>query len=226
MTDYTLARTNMVDCQVRPADVTDLKIIDAMLEIPREQFVPEQMQALAYLDEDLSLNTSTSTQDGDCPRYLMEPASFAKLLQLAQITPDSIVLDIGCASGYSTAVLASLCSSVVAVEEDEKLANFAIKNLEKLEIGNGVVLASPLQVGYPKEGPYDVIFIGGAVEIVPQILTDQLKDGGRLVCVIGTGNTGCATLYVRAGDNVSKTTHFNCAVWPLPAMRKQKQFVF
>ena len=127
MTDYTLARTNMVDCQVRPADVTDLKIIDAMLEIPRERFVPEQMQALAYLDEDLSLNISTSTPEGDCPRYLMEPASFAKLLQLAQVKPDSIVLDIGCASGYSTAVLASLCSSVVAVEEDEKLANIATK---------------------------------------------------------------------------------------------------
>ncbi len=222
MTEFSTARTTMVDCQVRPADVTDFAIIAAMLDIPREKFVGDQLVPLAYIDEDLTLEIST---DG-CPRYLMDPAPFAKLLQLAEIKADAIVLDVGCATGYSTAVIASLCSSVVALEQDEKLASIASNNLSELEIGNAVVVTGPLVDGYAKEGPFDVIFIGGAVGQIPGLLVDQLKDGGRLVTVEGTGNTGIATLYVKNGSASSKASHFNCAVWPLPGFAKLVEFEF
>lgn len=222
MTDYSTARTTMVDCQIRPSDVTDLAIIEAMLEIPRERFVAEGRQSLAYIDEDLSLDTTT---DGKT-RYLMDPAPLAKLLQLAEIRPDAIVLDVGCATGYSTAILAALCSSVVALEQDQKLATRAGDTLLELEIDNAVVVTGPLADGYAKEGPFDVIFVGGAVGQVPDKLVSQLKDGGRLVTVEGTGNTGIARLFTRNGNSSCKTSHFNCSVQPLPGFEKQPEFEF
>ena len=221
MPDYSQARLNMVDCQVRPADVTDLTIISAMLSVPRERFVPPSSQSVAYIDEDISLDISTH----DCPRYLMEPASLAKLLQLANIQPDAVVLDVGCATGYSTAILSRLCSSVVALEQDKILYAKASENLAELEVDNAVVLKCDLEKGYPKESPYDAIFVGGAVDYIPDNLLEQLKNGGNLVCVVGTGNTGRATLYVRENGIASKSTHFNCAIWPIPGFRKQVEFV-
>ncbi len=222
MTDYSSARTNMVDCQVRPADVTDIAIIESMLKIPREKFAPDSRQSIAYFDEDLALETST---DG-CERYLMEPASFAKLVQLAQIQLTSIVLDVGCATGYSTAILAQLCSSVVAIEQDENLASQATDILTELEIDNAVVVTGPLNKGYAKEGPFDVIFVGGAVGQVPAELINQLKDQGRLVTVVGTGKSGVATLYIKDGAKWGKSSQFNCAVWPLPGFAKKEEFAF
>lgn len=222
MPEFLQARKNMVDCQIRPADVTNTAIISAMLEIPREKFVVSTRQSLAYIDEDISLETSTQ----GFPRYLMEAAPFARLLQLAQIQPDAIVLDVGCATGYSTAILSKLCTSIVALEPDANLAAKATQTLMDLEIGNGVVLTAPLEKGYAREGPYDVIFIGGAVDFVPDALLSQLKDGGKLVAVMGTGNTGRAVLYVRNDGNTSMDTHFNCAVWPMPGFKKHKEFEF
>jgi len=222
MTDYSTARTTMVDCQIRPSDVTDFAILEAMLKIPRERFLADAQQPLAYIDEDISLDIST---DG-IPRYLMQPTSLAKLLQLAEIRPDAIVLDVGCATGYSTAILASLCSSVVAIEQDEKLATRAGDTLSDLEIDNAVVVAGPLAEGYAKEGPFDVIFVGGAVGRVPDKLVNQLKEGGKLVTVEGTGNTGIAKLYIKNGNTSCRTSHFNCSVWPLPGFEKQPEFEF
>ena len=222
MNDYSAQRTTMVDCQIRPSDVTDFSIISAMLEIPREKFVSESQAQLAYRDEDLPLRDTGSAY----PRCLMEPAPFARLLQLAEIQSGAIVLDIGCASGYSTAVLARLCSSVVALEEDKRLAARATQILSELEVDNAVVVTGPLVNGYAKEGPFDVIFIGGAVGQIPDTLAEQLKEGGKLVAVEGTGNTGKATLYVREDENLCKFSHFNCAVWPLPGFEKQVEFEF
>lgn len=222
MNDYSAQRTTMVDTQIRPSDVTDFSIIAAMLEIPREKFVSPSQAPLAYIDEDLPLADTGSGY----PRYLMEPASLARLMQLAEIQPGAIVLDIGCATGYSTAVLARLCSSVVALEEDEKLAAKATQTLSELEVDNAVVVTGPLVNGFAKEGPFDVIFIGGAVGQIPDTLAGQLKQGGRLVAVEGTGNTGRATLFVHEGNGLGKLPHFNCAVQPLPGFEKQAEFVF
>ena len=222
MIDFLAARTTMVDCQIRPGDVTDLAILDAMQKIPRERFLDDAQIPLAYIDEDLPLGVG----EGSKTRYLMEPTSFAKLLQLAEIQPGAIVLDVGCATGYSTAVLASLCSSVVALEQDEKLAAKASDILSELEIDNAVVVTGPLINGFAKEGPFDVIFVGGAVGLIPDQLVKQLKNGGKLVTVEGTGNTGKATLYVRDGNNSCRYSHFNCAVHPLPGFEKTVEFEF
>ena len=222
MSEFSQTRKNMVDCQVRPADVTDIAIISAMLEIPREKFVGSAKVSVAYIDEDISLDTTTL----DCPRYLMDAAPLARLLQLAQIQPDAIVLDVGCATGYSTAILSKLSTSIVAIEPDQTLADRATQTLSDLEIDNAVVLSVPLEKGYAKEGPYDVIFVGGAVDFIPDTLINQLKDGGKLVTVIGTGNTGRAVLFIRENDNTSMDSHFNCAVWPLPGFKKHKEFEF
>jgi len=222
MNEYSTARTTMVDCQVRPADVNDHAVIAAMLEIPREQFLNETHKSLAYIDEDIPLGISTNGY----PRYLMEPASFAKLLQLAQIEREAIVLDVGCATGYSTAVLARLCSSLVALEEDDKLAALAGDNLAGLEIDNSVVVSGPLVEGFAREGPFDVIFVGGAVDYVPDKLIEQLKDGGNLVAVVGKGNCAVATKFIREGNTVGKSVHFNCSVKPLPGFSRLTEFVF
>ncbi|WP_040304681.1 protein-L-isoaspartate O-methyltransferase [Ahrensia sp. R2A130] len=210
----------MVDCQIRPNDVTDRTILQAFMDVPREAFVSAAQKPLAYIDEDIPVSS-----DGD-DRYLMEVTSMAKLVQLAEIKPDSIVLDIGCATGYSTAILSRLCNSVVAVESDEHLAQRAGESLIEGGFDNAVVVHGPLEKGLPKEGPYDVIYIGGAVSELPDVLTGQLKEGGRLVVVEGTGNAGVARLYTRNGDTLSGRRAFNSAVKPLPGFEAKPGFVF
>lgn len=220
MIDFEKARTTMVDCQIRPNDVTDHKILDAFLSVPREKFVNAAQRPFAYIDEDLPL---ASENPG---RYLMETMTLSKLVQLAQIDKDSIVLDIGCASGYSAAVLSQLCSSVVALESDSLLASQASNTLMELGYDNVVVVEGPLAAGWAKEGPYDVIFIGGAVEELPKALGDQLKEGGRLVVVEGTGNAGISKLYVRENGIMGGRRAFNSAVMPLPGFEKEAEFIF
>lgn len=218
--DYERARRTMVDCQIRPNDVTRHDVIAAFLDVPREEFVSAAQRPLAYIDEDLPLNAHQSD------RYLMEAISMSKLIQLADIQLTDIVLDIGCASGYSTAVLSKLCNSVVAIESDAALAEQASQKLINLGIDNAAVTHGPLEKGLAAEGPYDVIYIGGAIDELPSGLTDQLKDSGRLVVVEGTGNAGVARLYVREGDLIGSQTAFNCSVMPLPGFQKEPAFVF
>ena len=171
----------MVDGQVRTTDVTAPAIIAAMLEIPREQFVPARRRSLAYIDEDIEL---TLPGDSDA-RFLMEPSPFAKLVQLADVGSGDFVLDVGCATGYSAAVLSRLASSVIALECDAGLAAAATENLSRLGYDNVVVVEGPLQEGYAPEAPYDVIFVGGAVDQVPAALFDQLPTEGSLAGVLG-----------------------------------------
>ena len=220
MIDFEKARINMVDCQIRPNDVTAHDVLEAFASVPREAFVSAAQKPLSYIDEDILL------QDGTPPRYLMEAMSMSRLMQLAEITDACIVLDIGCATGYSTAILSRLCNSVVAVESDPDLAERATANLLSPDYDNAAVVNGPLELGYASEGPYDAIFVGGAVEVTPETLGQQLKDGGRMVVVEGTGNAGVARLYVREGDIVSGRTTFNCAVKPLPGFEAKPEFVF
>jgi protein-L-isoaspartate(D-aspartate) O-methyltransferase len=223
MEDYAAARTKMVDSQLRTNDVTDYSVLTAMGEIPRERFVPARMRPLAYIDEDILVRDA----GGGAPaRYLMEPAPFARLVQLAEINPSDILLDIGCATGYSTAVLARLANSVVAVEADPELAALASGTLVDLGIANAAVVTGPLEEGYASEGPYDVIFLGGAVEVVPDSLFAQLKEGGRLVAVVGYGRAAAATVFTRSDGEIGSRIAFNAHVQPLPGFAKPKAFVF
>jgi protein-L-isoaspartate(D-aspartate) O-methyltransferase len=218
MVDYAQARRTMVDCQVRPSDVTDLRIIAALLEVPREQFVAPSRRAIAYLDLDLPV------ADGS-PRALLKPMVFAKLLQAAEIRESDRVLDVGCTTGYSAAVLAKLAGNVVALEEDAALARSAADNLAAL--GAHVALAGgPLTAGWQADAPYDAILVEGASEVRPDQLLAQLKDGGRLVAVIGSAPFGKATLYRKVSGHVTALALFDAAAPLLPGFAKTPAFVF
>lgn len=222
MADFAKARQTMVDRQVRTADVTDAKVIAAMAEVPREQFVPRAKRALAYSDADVEI---VSPSSGRPARYLIEPAILARLIQLAAIEEGDIVLDIGCGTGYGAAILGRLASAVVALEPDAGLATSATETLIELGIDNAAVVSGPVEKGYPSAGPYDAIILEGSVDAVPVALFDQLKAGGRLVAVIGTGPAGMAMLY-RKNGNVAGRPAFNAPIPPLPGLRPAPTFVF
>ncbi|HEV2901280.1 MAG TPA: protein-L-isoaspartate O-methyltransferase [Pseudaminobacter sp.] len=222
-TDYSEQRVKMVDGQIRTTDVTKLALLDAMLTVPREAFVSANRRSLAYIDEDLLI----AAPDGDRgARYLMEPSPFAKLVQLADVKPSDFVLDVGCGTGYCSAVLSRLASSVIALESDPSLAEFATDALAELGYDNAVVVQGPLREGYASEAPYDVIFVGGSVEEVPQAFFDQLKEGGRLVAVVGQGNAGVVRLYLKTTGEVSGRSAFNAAIKPLPGFERVRTFEF
>ena len=219
MVDFAQARRTMVDSQVRPSDVTDLKLIAAMLDVPREQFVPEARRAIAYLDMDVPV-------DGQGGRALLNPMVLAKLLQAAGIGEGDRVLDVGCATGYSAAVLASLAGHVVALEDDIALARIAGETLAASGVANASVVSGPLHKGWEQDAPYDVIVVEGASEIVPAALLAQLKDGGRLVAVIGSGPMGKATIYRAAGGSATGQTLFDATAPLLPGFARPAAFVF
>lgn len=220
MTDFDQSRRKMVDNQLRTNDVTDHRILDAMEVVPRERFVPAAKKAVAYIDEDLPIGTSESG------RVLMKPHIFGKLVQLAEFREEDVVLVVGAGTGYSSAVVSKLAASVVALEENEDLAKIATDVLVDLGIENAVVVEGPLAKGYASEGPFDVIFVDGAVEVLPDDLISQLKPDGRLVAVEGIGGAGTAKLYQRSGDAVSSRFGFNASVGLLPGFSKAAEFVF
>jgi protein-L-isoaspartate(D-aspartate) O-methyltransferase len=223
MTDYAAARRMMVDGQVRTSDVTDLRVIAAMLEIPRERFVPDTLAGLAYLDLDVPV---TAAAPGEKARRLLKPMVLAKLIQAAAVTEDDHVLDVGCASGYSTAVLARLARSVVALEQNSALAGRATESLTAVGAANVTVVSGALPQGWPTEAPYDVILLNGATEVTPEALFRQLRDGGRLVGVVGRRPTGRAMLYRATGDDVSGWPIFDAAAPVLPGCEAPSAFVF
>ncbi|MBX3491716.1 MAG: protein-L-isoaspartate O-methyltransferase [Parvibaculum sp.] len=220
MTDFAAARHNMVESQVRVNAVTDGRVIDAMSAVPRERFVPMSRQSLAYMDEDVPVG------EGGAARFLMEPRVFAKLAQLAAVGPDDLVLDVGCGTGYSTAVLSRLAGTVVALESDGDLAARAGATLSDLGVDNAVVVAGPLNEGYAKQAPYDAIFLNGSVGAIPEAFKAQLKDGGRLVAVVGDGISGRARIFVRSGDTLSSRDAFDANIKPLPGFQPVESFVF
>jgi protein-L-isoaspartate(D-aspartate) O-methyltransferase len=216
MTDFATARRHMVDGQVRTADVTDLRIISAMMDIPREQFVPPASAGLAYLDLDLPV--------GDGARRLLKPMVFAKLIHAADIASSDRILDVGCATGYGAAVLARLAGQVTALEQDAGLAHAARTGLAAQS--NVSVVSGPLTAGWPQSGPYDVIVLEGATEVVPQAYLSQLKEGGRLVCVLGSAPAAKAMLYCRSGDDLGGRPIFDATAAILPGFVKAPAFAF
>ena len=219
MTDFAAARRMMVDGQVRTADVTDLRLLAAMFELPRERFFPDDKASLAYLDLDAPVSAP-----GQPVRRLLKPMVLAKMIQAASIAPTDHVLDVGCASGYSTALLTHLAGSVVGLEEDAALARQAADAVSGLP--NAKIVTGPLARGCASEGPYDVILLQGSAEVVPPALFDQLKNGGRLIGVLGRGPQGKAMFYRRAAADFSGRPVFDAAAAALPGFAKPPEFVF
>lgn len=215
MTDYEQARKAMVDCQVRPSDVTEYAIIEAMLAVPRELFVPRSKAEVAYADCDISLDEG---------RVLMPARTFSKMLEAADIGADDLVLDVAPATGYSTAVLSRLAGAVVAAEPSEAMAERLQGNVSDLELDNVLVAAPSDPVGDPENGPYDVIFVNSGVEDLPHGLLDQLKDGGRLVAIFMSGAVGQCRVRIKTGDKLSDRYVFNATASVHEAFVRKEEF--
>jgi len=217
-TDLFAARAFMVEGQVRTNDVTDVRVTDTMGQVERERFVPAAKRSLAYADICVEVAPS---------RFLLDPRSFAKLVQLAEIQESDRVLDVGCATGYSTAVLCALSADVVTLEEDEELAKFAapiLRSCSKLGRLYGVV--GPLKAGAAAQAPFDVIFVNGAVEEIPKAWTEQLKEGGRMVVILSEGPGGKAYYCVKKAGALSRRFAFDATVPVLPGFERSRSFVF
>jgi protein-L-isoaspartate(D-aspartate) O-methyltransferase len=216
MADFATLRRMMVDGQVRPADVTDRPLLAAMLEIPRERFAPGDA-ALAYLDLDLPLAGA---------RRLLKPMVLAKMMQALELSSGDKVLDVGCATGYGAALAAMLAGEVIALEEDATLLARAKKAFAASGIANVRAVQGALADGCKADGPYDAILVEGCVEAEPAALCAQLADGGRLICIQGTGPASKAVLYRRDRGDVSDRALFDATAAILPGFTRQKTFVF
>ena len=215
MTDFATRRVMMVDTQVRPSDVTKFPIIEAMLSIPREVYVPRDRREAAYIGENIVLAPN---------RVMLEPRTMAKLLDALDIKPTETVLDLGCGLGYSTAVIARMAEAVVAVEEDETLGAEAQSILSGESVDNAAVIVGPLASGAAKHGPYDVITIQGGVETVPQALVDQLKDGGRIGAIFMEGALGIARIGYKLDGKVDWRFSFNATAPVLKGFAAERAF--
>jgi protein-L-isoaspartate(D-aspartate) O-methyltransferase len=215
--DYAAARLAMLEGQVRVNDVTDRALQNALAEIPRERFVPKTKRSLAYGDFDLAVAPD---------RALMRPRDFAKLVQALDVKKADIVLDVACARGYSCAVLARLASMVVGLESSEEMVAKATEALDATGVTNAAVVLGELKAGVPDQGPYDVIFVGGAVEAVPETWLAQLADGGRLGVVVRERGVGRATVIERAGGVAGSRVVFDCATPLLAGFERPRAFTF
>lgn len=215
MSDFAARRVMMVDTQVRPSDVTKFPIIDAMLNVAREDFVPTAQREAAYLGENLDLGAG---------RVLLEPRTLAKMLDALAIGNEDLVLDVGAGYGYSAAVSAHMAEAVIAVEQDEAMATEAQEALSLAGVDNVVVHAGPLAEGAAQHGPYDVIIVQGGVAAVPDALNAQLKDGGRIACLFMDGALGEVRIGHKRGEQISWRMAFNAGAPVLEGFEKQVEF--
>ena len=215
MSDFAARRTTMVDTQVRTSDVTKFPVIDAMLTIPREEFVPASRRSVAYSGENLDIGHG---------RVLLEPRTLAKMVDALDIQPDELVLDLACGYGYSAAVMARMAEAVVAIEDDAELASEAEQRLSEAGIDNVAVLHAPLTEGAPKQGPYDVILIEGAVQDIPAAIVEQLREGGRVAALFVEGALGVARSGTRQNGQLSWRYSFNAKAPMLPGFGLQRGF--
>lgn len=217
MTDFAAAREAMVDRQVRPSDVTRYPIIEALLRVPREDFVPQALRPVAYLGEHVPLAPG---------RVLLDPRVFAKMLDALDLGPDDLVLDVGCGLGYSTAVIARLAEAVIALEEDAAMAAEAEAQLTSHGADNAVVEQGPLAAGIARHGPFDAIIIEGAVEALPDAFVAQLKPGARIVAIFADGAGGQARLGLRTAQGIAWRRIFDATAPVLPGFQAMKAFEF
>jgi len=221
MSDFSIARQKMVDGQVRPSDVTDIRIIDAMLAIPRETFVPEAQRSLAYLDLDIDVS-----EGGSAKRFLLRPAVTAKMLQAAGIAETDQVLVVGCASGYLAALAALLGGRVTATECDSALATKATTALAGLALRNVTVKTAAVVDGDSADAPFDVILLNGATEIAPENLYRQLKEGGRLVGTFAFAGPQRVMMVTASHGDFGHRALFDTAIPVLPGLERPAAFVF
>lgn len=214
MTDFVALRRNMVDSQVAPNDVTDRRLLRAMAEVPREAFVAEAQKPVAYIDEAIKLGGG---------RVLLPPMITARMLQLARLEPTDLVLEIGCGTGYASAVMARLAGKVVALESDPALAARARAALAGTKVK---VVEGPLQHGHATEGPFDAIILSGSVPDAPERLAPQLTQSGRLVAIVGEAAPARITVFTRAGNGLSGLAYYDAAICPLPGFERTPAFVF
>ncbi|MDA8230015.1 MAG: protein-L-isoaspartate O-methyltransferase [Magnetospirillum sp.] len=214
--DYAAARHNMVENQIRANRVHDPAVTRALAAVPREAFVPKAMRSYAYVDEDLDIGGG---------RWLIEPLVLARLVQAAGIQSSDVVLNVGDATGYVTAVVARLASFVVALESDGEWCQRAAAALGGLGVDNTEVIQGPLDRGHPAKAPYDVVLFSGAVGEIPAAICQQLGDGGRLVAVVETSPaSGRAVMVVRAGDSFGRRDLFDASTPPLPGLTSKARF--
>ncbi len=217
MTDYAMRRRIMVDTQVRPSDVTSYPIIDAMLSVPREIFVPQARRDAAYVGENLPLGPG---------RVMLEPRTFAKMLDALQLSRADLVLDVGCGSGYSAAVLSRMVEAVIAVEEDAGLAAEAQDLLAEVGADNVAVIEASLAEGAGRHGPYDAILVEGAAEVFPEALAAQLKEGGRVAALFMEGALGVCRIGLCSGGRISWRDAFHAGAPVLPGFARKRSFAF
>lgn len=215
MTDFAARRTMMVDTQVRPNDVTRFPVIEAMLAVPMEDYLPAALRPVAYSGENLDLGGG---------RVLLEPRSLGKMVDLLDPQPGDLILDLGCGYGYSSAVLARLVQAVVAIEDDPERAAEAERRLSEAGVFNVAVLNAPLSEGAPGQGPYDAILVNGGVEEMPPAILDQLKDGGRIVAPFLEGALGVVRVGHRIHGRVNWRYGFNALAPLLPGFQRQRGF--
>lgn len=215
MSDFATRRTMMVDTQIRPSDVTKFPIIDAMLSVPREAFVPRPLREAAYVGENLDLGGG---------RVILEPRTLAKMLDSLDISGGELVLDIGAAFGYSSAVIARMAQAVVAVEENADMVAEAQTILSEQGADNVILHEGPLAAGAPEHGPYDVIVVQGAVEQIPDDLLEQLKDGGRIACVFSDNALGVVRVGYKIDGDISWRYAFNAGAPVLPGFVSEAEF--
>lgn len=218
MFDFAQARQNMVDGQLRPNRVTNPALIEAVSVIPRERFLPPELQRVAYVDDDIPLPNG---------RFMLEPLIVCRLIQATDPKPTDVALDIGCGTGYTCALLSRLASTVFGIDSDDSLVQQATAHLAALGADNVVVSARPMNEGWAEHKPFDVIVLGGAIEVMPPSLLDQMAEGGRLAAVVTNGQpVGTARLYQKIGGAVSSRPLFDAGCRLLPGFAKPQQFVF
>lgn len=216
--DYAKLRRVMVDSQVRVNDVTSVEVVSAFSTIPREVFVPKPMRASAYAE--LEITTSDT-------RAMWLPRDLGKLLVALEAEASDISLVIGAGAGYSAALIGHMTEAVIALEDDEALVDAMTERFATIGMDEAVAVQGDLAKGLPDQGPFDVIFVAGMVELVPQAWLDQLSDGGRLGVVVSSGRgVGAARVYKRAGDTFSYREAFECCPPVLPGFEKKTEFVF
>ncbi len=230
MTDFSVQRRIMVDSQVRPSDVTDRRIPRAMLQIPRELFVPASRRGVAYRDDTILLDESGPAARGQGlirTGWLLAPRTFAKMAQALSIPDQNAqVLDIAGASGYSAAVLSRLARTVIALEDTPATAEMARSALASLDAANVTLKTGVLTAGHAAAAPYDAILVNGAVSTIPQSLLDQLKDGGRLIAILVEGGLSRATVWQRSGSIFDRRPLFDASAPRLQAFEPRPEFVF
>ena len=222
-TDLDRARYNMVEQQVRPWDVLDQSVLDLLFVVKREDFVPPAYRALAFVDMEIPLKI-----DGiDTGEAMWSPKMEARVLQELAIKRHESVLEIGSGSGYLTALLAHKAQSVLSIEIDDRLKAFAELNLARAGIGNARVQLGDANQGWPAKAPFDVIVVTGSLPLVPAVLREQLRIGGRLAAVVGEEPAMSAELVVHIDGGIFETTKlFETCIKPLKNAERPSKFRF